>query len=79
MTSYSEYFSKITYKPKYTIGDRVRGKWENIPLSGTVQIDTMIDEFDGPYVIVLSDLPIKDKSGFYRTLVKVKPADINFI
>lgn len=75
MANLIDYFNKVTYKPKYIIGDRVRGLWNNIPFSGSVQIDTLLDEYEGPYVIVYSDLPIKH-DGNFLSYIKVKHEDI---
>lgn len=75
MANYAEYFSKVTYKPTYHLGDRVRGKWNNIPFSGTVSIDNMLDPDVGPFVIVTLDLPIK-KDGLLLNLLKVQHSDI---
>lgn len=69
MDSYCKYFSKVTYKPKYQIGDRVRGLWNKIPYSGTVAIDSKISD-DPPSVKVFLDLPIKHKGVTY-TLISV--------
>lgn len=75
MPSLAEYFDKVTYKPKYQIGDKVRGIWNNIPFSGTVQIDNMIDTYDGPFIIVYADLPLKHNDTVY-TYLKIKHEDI---
>jgi hypothetical protein len=79
MSNYAKYFSENRYKSTYHLGDRVRGRWNGIPFSGTVQIDTLVDEYDGPYVIVYSDLPIKDSNNIIHTMIKVKPDTINRI
>ena len=59
MPNYAEYFEKITYKPKWFIGDRVCGKYKKIPFVGTVGNDTLISEIEGPRVSVHLDLPMK--------------------
>ena len=59
MASLKEYFEQNRYKPKYMIGDRVRGFWHGIPFVGTVGNDTVINEANGPQISVLLDLPIK--------------------
>lgn len=59
MGNYAEYFEKNRYKPKYEIGDRVRGIWNKIVFSGTVYIDRQVSEDSPPTVMVHSDLPIK--------------------
>lgn len=71
----AEYFDKVTYKPKYQMGDKVRGIWNNIPFSGTVQIDNMIDTYDGPFIIVYTDLPVKHENTVH-TYLKIKHEDI---
>ena len=71
MASLAEYFDKVTYKPTYFIGDRVRGIYNGIPFSGTVGNDTLVNEDEGPYVIVHLDLPIQVDS-VYINLIKIK-------
>lgn len=75
MTSYAEYFKKVTYKPKFFIGDRVIGKYQKLPFIGTVANDFLTDPEIGPKVIVFLDLPLKTKSGVL-TMITVKPRDI---
>jgi hypothetical protein len=72
----NEYFANNRYKHTYNLGDRVRGVWGKIPFTGTVMIDTLVDEYDGPYIIVHSDLPIKDENGLVRTMIKLTHSDI---
>lgn len=73
MASLKDYFDKVTYKPKYTIGDRVTGVWNGIPFMGTVGNDTQLNPIDGPYVSIHSDLPIKfDKEIKNVIIVKHK-------
>lgn len=76
MSNLADYFSKNRYLPKYKIGDRVRGIWNGIPFTGDVAIDTMVDEYEGPYVIVFSDLPIRDESETVYNIIKCKHYDI---
>lgn len=75
MGNLAEYFSKIRYKPKYLIGDRVIGSWNKIPFIGTVGNDTVISEEQGPRISVMLDLPIKYENAVY-TLLIVKHKDI---
>lgn len=63
MGNYAEYFALHCYKPKYHIGDRVRGIWNKIPFSGTVYIDRKIGDEDTAVVLVHSDLPIRYKDS----------------
>jgi len=58
MASLKDYFDRICYKSKYDIGDRVTGKWNDIPFMGTIGNDTQLNPTDGPYVTVHLDLPI---------------------
>lgn len=69
MTTYAEYFAKTAYKPKYHLGDRVRGLWNKIPYSGTVAIDSKISE-DPPSVKIFLDLPI-NHCGIVYTMISV--------
>jgi hypothetical protein len=75
MGNQTDYFERIGYKPKYWIGDRVFGHYKKIPFVGTVGIDTMINEIEGPRISIHLDLPMKvDKE--YRSVVIVKHKDI---
>lgn len=73
--NYSEYFKKHGYKPKYFLGDRVRGLWNKVPFVGTVYIDHR------PYVDVPAsvkvhlDLPIKYDEKVFN-LISVSHKDI---
>lgn len=71
----ADYFERVKYKSKYNIGDRVRGFYKKIPISGTVGNDTLISEIEGPRISVHLDLPIKI-DGMVRTIVIVKHKDI---
>lgn len=75
MASLSEYFEKNRYKPKWFIGDRVEGKWNNIPFVGTVGNDGLVSELEGPKVSVNVDLPILYKEKIY-TIIFLKPKDL---
>ncbi len=75
MPNYAEYFERISYKPTWSIGDRVFGYYKKIPFVGTVGNDTLINETEGPRVSVFVDLPMKvDKE--YRSIIIVKPKDL---
>ncbi len=76
MNNYSKYFSENRYHSVYSLGDRVRGLWNDIPFSGSVAIDTMLDEYEGPYVLVFSDLPVRH-NGLVHQLLKVTHRQIN--
>jgi len=75
MGNVADYFERIAYKPKWTIGDRVFGHWNKIPFVGTVGNDTLISEEQGPRISVHLDLPIKFKDKV-QTVVFVKHRDI---
>ena len=77
MASLTDYFNDKAYKPKYFIGDRVKGKWNKIPFIGTVGNDTIISEIDGPRITVHLDLPIKYKDKIHNIIV-VKHKDITY-
>ena len=62
------------HKPVYTIGDRVRGIVNGIPISGTVGNDTLVSLEEGPYVLVHLDLPVNGS-----TIMKCKHREINFL
>lgn len=75
MPSLKDYFDGVTYKPKYTLGDRVRGFWNGVPFAGSVAVDTLLDFDVGPYVVVTLDLPI-NYGGVWHTLIKVTHGDL---
>lgn len=69
MPSLEEYFSQNSYKPKWFLGDRVYGKWNNIPFVGSVGNDSRIGGEDcTPLVSVLLDLPIKYRGTFHNVI-----------
>jgi len=75
MSNQTDYFNRIGYKPTYSIGDRVFGKWNKIPFMGTVGNDRLINEITGPEITIHLDLPIKvDK--IYKSFIIVKHRDI---
>lgn len=67
MDAYRKYFAKVTYKPKYYLGDRVRGLWNKIPYSGTVAIDHKIND-EPPSVKIFLDLPVKHRGIVYNMI-----------
>jgi hypothetical protein len=78
MSKYSEYFAKVAYKPTWTIGDRVSGRYNKIPFVGTVGNDTLISLEQGPRVTVHLDLPLKIEN-LVKTVITVKPKDLKFL
>lgn len=75
MPSLAEYFKANRYKPKWFIGDRVEGKWNNIPFVGSVGNDSLVSEEEGPRVSVILDLPILYKEKVHNILI-VKSKDL---
>jgi hypothetical protein len=75
MSGLAEYFANNRYKPTWFIGDRVFGKFGQVPFIGTVGNDTVINDVEGPRVSVFLDLPIKLKDVVHR-IVFVKPTDL---
>lgn len=75
MASLTDYFAKNAYKPKYFIGDRVFGQYNNIPFIGTVGNDTIISEIEGPRISIHLDLPIKINNEI-KTVIIVKHKNI---
>jgi hypothetical protein len=75
MGSQTDYFERIGYKPTYHIGDRVFGRWNDIPFVGSVGNDTVISLLEGPRISVHLDLPIKYKDRVH-TVIFVKHKDI---
>lgn len=75
MSNLATYFAANRYQAKWSIGDRVTGKWNRIPFVGTVGNDTLINEREGPRVSVHLDLPIKYQDRVHNFLF-VKPTDL---
>lgn len=75
MTSLTDYFNRISYKPVYQIGDRIFGYYKKIPFIGTVGNDTDKIGGEGPRVSVHLDLPMKVDNE-YKTIIIVKHKDI---
>lgn len=67
MGNYTNYFNRIGYKPKYFCGDRIYGRWNNIPFIGTVGSDLVVDE-TGPRLTVLLDLPLQYEGIIHRVI-----------
>ena len=76
MGTQTDYFNEKGYKPTYFIGDRVFGRWNNIPFIGSVGNDTIISEIEGPRISVMPDLPIRYE-GKTHNIVIVKHKQIN--
>lgn len=75
MAGYAEYFSKVAYKPTWSVGDRVFGKYKKMPFIGTVGNDTLISLDQGPVVHILLDLPLKINNSF-RSVISVTPKSL---
>lgn len=75
MSNLADYFANNRYQPKWSIGDRVCGKWNKIPFVGTVGTDSVVNESLGPQVSVLLDLPIQFDNRVYNILF-LKPGDL---
>jgi hypothetical protein len=74
MGTQTDYFEKIGYKPKYFIGDRVFGYWNEIPFVGSVGNDRKIND-SGPEITIHLDLPIKYNDEIKHIII-VKHKDI---
>jgi hypothetical protein len=74
MGTQTDYFEKIGYKPKYFIGDRVFGYWNDIPFVGSVGNDRKIND-SGPEITIHLDLPIKYNDEIKHIII-VKHKDI---
>jgi hypothetical protein len=76
MGTQTDYFNEKGYKPTYFIGDRVFGRWNNIPFIGSVGNDTVISEIEGPRISVMPDLPIRYEGKTHNVII-VKHKQIN--
>jgi hypothetical protein len=72
----AEYFAANRPKARYTIGDRVEGKYQGVPYVGTVGSDVMRNETEGPMVTVHLDLPLKTKTETHMHFIRVAYKDI---
>jgi len=75
MGTQTDYFQEKGYKPKYYIGDRVFGKYQNIPFIGSVGNDTLINEIEGPRISIHLDLPIRIDNVNHSVII-VKHKDV---
>lgn len=71
ITKNAIYFYMNRYKPKYFLGDPVKGEYEGIKWKGTVANDTLVSEEEGPYILVFLDKPIM-VANEERTMLKLK-------
>jgi hypothetical protein len=77
MGNQTDYFNRIGYKPQYSIGDRIFGKFNGIPFIGTVGNDRVIS-LAGPEITVHLDLPMKYKNEI-RNFIIIKHKDVKQI
>jgi hypothetical protein len=77
MGNQTDYFNRIGYKPQYSIGDRIFGKFNGTPFIGTVGNDRVIS-LAGPEITVHLDLPMKYKNEI-RNFIIIKHKDVKQI
>lgn len=75
MGTQTDYFNRIGYKHTYDIGDRLEGKWNDVPWVGSVGNDRFVSEYDGPEITIHLDLPILYKGKIHNILI-VKHKDV---
>lgn len=78
MVTYAEYFDLNLPAPKFLIGQRVQGKYNKIPIRGTVLVEHTINDEDGAQVKVWLDLPIKIK-GRYVNIIVCNPNNLKIL
>lgn len=71
MPSLSEYFEKNRYKSVYEFMARVTGVHNGVRWIGSVGVDSIISEEQGPVLKILLDLPLKI-NGEYKTVLVTK-------
>lgn len=71
----AEYFKKSRPAPKFSIGDRVFGKYNGILVRGSVGNDRMVSEEEGPVVTVHLDLPLV-VDGKVRSILQFKQNEL---
>ena len=74
MGNQTDYFNRIGYQSTYSIGDRVFGRFNDIPFVGTVGNDRLVGS-TGPEITVHLDLPIRI-NGEVKNFIIVKHQDI---
>jgi|LakMenEpi03Aug12_release.lakeMendotaPanAssembly.Ray.scaffolds.fasta_scaffold226075_2 hypothetical protein len=72
MTKEKEYFEKNRKHVKFHMGDRVEGKYNNIPFVGTVLLEHIISDDNVSRVHINLDLPLKHENVVY-TMITVGP------
>jgi hypothetical protein len=77
MASLADYFAKNRPTAKWQFGDRVSGKFQGIPFVGTCGGEVMVNEGIGSMVTVFIDLPLKHKTTWHTTFIKVKPSSLS--
>lgn len=75
MGTLTNYFEKIAHKPRWHIGDRVQGKWNEVGFIGTVGSESLVDLDFGPRVTVMPDLPILYEGKVHNVIV-LKPEQL---
>lgn len=78
MEAYSKYFSSIRQSPKFHIGDRVHGIWNNVPFIGTVLLDHIVSDDNEHRVHIFLDLPLLHDSK-YHDIITTNQASINLL
>jgi hypothetical protein len=73
MGTLAEYFAKNRPTATWQFGDRVSGKFNGVPFVGTCGGEGMVNETEGSLVTVFLDLPLKSKTTWHNTYIKVKP------
>ena len=76
MSNLADYFAKNRPTAKWQFGDRVSGKFRGVPFVGTCGGEGMVNETEGSLVTVFLDLPLKHKTTWHMTFVKVKPSSL---
>ena len=69
------YFYMNRYKPKYFLGDKVKGKYNDVSWTGTVLNDTYLNDEEGPYILVYLDKSMKI-DGDERNILKLKHDEV---
>lgn len=78
MPNYAEYFARTGYRATYQIGDRVTGRWNRIPFTGTVGNDRLVNHTDGPEITVHLDLPVRYQNQ-PLTVIVTKHSDVRLL
>jgi hypothetical protein len=73
--SLAKYFAEHRPQPYWKGGERVIGRYKDMPFIGSVGYENMRNMDEGMMALVHLDLPLKD-GDVWRTILRVKPRSL---